>query len=126
MLTHLTMQAGIDSTLIADTDGIVLTKSIQTALNDPHGLEITLTSVSVVFLGLIALILAYTLIGKIVNFNTGKRKDVKQSASNGDAVPSPKEAAAIATALHLHLNEDIHDHESYVITIKSKRNNENI
>ena len=73
--------------------------SILTLLeNDPHGIIITVVSVSVVFAALIILYFAYTLTGKLVNWKTGKpakKRSRRKSADNR-----------------------IHDNESYIITIK--------
>ena len=110
----------------------VAAKSADMAARDPHGAIITLVSVSVVFCALITLFFAYTLIGKISSgrFRLPKRK--KKQLKTG--TPTPEEAAAIALALdkemngetyaaigmalHQYMNETVHDHESYIITIK--------
>jgi hypothetical protein len=68
-----------------------------------------------VFLALIGLTYTYALIGRIANINLKRPKKQKESDS-----PSEKEAAAIAMALNLYMNEEMHDEESYVITIKRK------
>ena len=67
------------------------------------------------FLALICLTYTYALIGRIANINLKRPKKLKESHS-----PSEKEAAAIAMALNLYMNEEMHDEESYVITIKRK------
>ena len=67
------------------------------------------------FLALICLTYIYALIGRIANINLKRPKKQKESDS-----PSEKEAAAIAMALNLYMNEEMHDEESYVITIKRK------
>lgn len=93
---------------------------------DPHGFIITIVSVSVVFTALVLLFFAYTLVGKI---STNGIKFPKKSG-NGDEVAAAialaleldgngdEEQAAIALALHLYRNEQIHDKESYIITIR--------
>ena len=113
----------------------VAAKSADMAARDPHGAIITLVSVSVVFCALITLFFAYTLIGKISSgrFRLPKRK--KKQLKTG--TPTPEEAAAIALALdkemngetyaaiglalHHYMNETVHDHESYIITIKRRK-----
>jgi len=113
----------------------VVQKSAEMAEKDPHGAIITLVSVAVVFLALIILYFAYTLVGKAVNTKWKKKSARKAAAGNG-AAPSDEEAAAIAmaldqelngesyaaiaTALHMYLNDTVHDMESYIITIKRK------
>lgn len=68
--------------------------------NDPHGFIITVVSVSVVFASLIILYFAYTLTGKLVNWNTGKPQKKKKRSARKDA------------------EDSLHDKESYIITIK--------
>ena len=75
--------------------------SILTLLeNDPHGIIITVVSVSVVFAALIILYFAYTITGKLVNWKTGtpaknKKRGKRKAADNS-----------------------VHDKESYIITIR--------
>ena len=121
---------------ILQTSASVLQKSAEMAEKDPHGVIITLVSVSVVFCALIILYFAYTFIG---NLSSGKiilpkRKPVESKAKATG--PTPEEAAAIAMALdqelngetyaaigmalHQYFNDTVHDNESYIITIKRK------
>lgn len=108
----------------------VIRKSLEMADKDPHGIIITVVSISVVFTALAVLYIAYSMIGKAVN--TRFRRSRKKTTG-----PTPEEAAAIAMALdqetngetyaaislalHQYLNETVHDNESYIITIKRKR-----
>ena len=57
----------MNSIILLEVAGNVAQKSAEMAEKDPHGLIITLVSVSVVFIALIILYFAYTLIGKAVN-----------------------------------------------------------
>jgi biotin carboxyl carrier protein len=66
--------------------------------NDPHGIIITVVSVSVVFAALIILYFAYTVTGKLVNWKTDKPAKKRSRRKPAD--------------------NRIHDNESYVITIK--------
>lgn len=115
----------------------VLAKSADMADKDPHGVIITLVSVSVVFIALIVLFFAYTFIGKMssgeIKLKMPKRERAPKPAEGG---PTQEEAAAIALALdqemngeayaaigmalHQYLNDTVHDMESYIITIKRK------
>ena len=110
----------------------VVAKSLALADKDPHGVIITLVSVSMVFCALIVLFFAYTLIGKISSGKFRKPK-LKKKASN--EVPEEVAAAiamaldnefnsetyaAIGMALHQYFNDTVHDQESYTITIKRK------
>ena len=120
----------------------VATKSAEMADKDPHGIIITAVSVSVVFFALIILYFAYTFIGKLTSGQI-KMPQIKlpsfrkKSAVKTESVhPTPEEMAAIALALeskrsgevyaaiglalHQHMNEKVHDNESYVITIKRR------
>lgn len=109
----------------------VIRKSAEMADKDPHGLIITLVSVSVVFAALILLYFAYTLIGMSTNGRINlKRREHKNEAEK----PTDEVAAAIAMALdqelngevyaaiglalHQHFNDSVHDEESYIITIR--------
>lgn len=105
---------------------------------DPHGAIITLVSVSVVFVALVILYFAYTLVGKAINsrWKPSLTKKAKSSSKPQKGVPSAEEAAAIALALdqemngevyaaislalHQYMNDTVHDMESYIITIKRK------
>lgn len=116
----------------------VIRKSAEMAVRDPHGLIITLVSVSVVFLALAVLYFAYTLIGKVVSGKSELRSCLRcrKKTAKADAAPSPEEAAAIAMALdqdlngevyaaigmalHQYIDDTVHDKESYIITIKRK------
>ena len=68
--------------------------------NDPHGIIITVVSVSVVFASLIILYFAYKLTGMLVNWNADKPQKKKNR---------PKRKAT---------DDNAHDKESYVITIR--------
>lgn len=121
----------MDSMTILQVSENVIRKSAEMADKDPHGLIITLVSVSVVFAALILLYFAYTLIGMMTNgklsLKTGKSKDntgkpsdevvaaiamALQQELNGEIY------AAIGLALHQHFNDSVHDEESYIITIR--------
>ena len=82
---------------ILQTSASVLQKSAEMAEKDPHGVIITLVSVSVVFCALIILYFAYTFIGKLssgeMKLKMPKKKAVPKPAKGG---PTPEEAAAIA------------------------------
>ena len=106
---------------------------------DPHGIIMSVTSVSVVFLALLILFLCYSLIGKLVNrnwscpFRRANADTIAQAKKSSDTEnaevavaislalkeeTSGEVQAAIAMALQEHLNEYPHDLESYIITIK--------
>ena len=115
----------------------VIIQSAEMAEKDPHGAIITLVSVSVVFVALIVLYFAYTLIGKLasgeIKFKMPEKKKVKEikGAPDGEIAAAIAMAldqemngevyAAISMALHQYLNDTVHDNESYIITIKRKR-----
>ena len=99
---------------------------------DPHGWTLSVVAVSVVFIGLIVLFFVYSLSGRIFmgkgipKLRIRKRKrggEMNDEVAAAIAVALDMECgnndivAAIATALHLHLNECPHDKESGKITI---------
>lgn len=99
---------------------------------DPHGWTLTLISVSVVFAALIVLYFVYSLSGGIFSGKFKRKRSVIPSSAEG----SPEVAAAIAlaldmenggdvyaaiaTAVHLYLNDAVHDVEPGIITIVRK------
>lgn len=102
------------------------------AATDPHGWTLTLISVSVVFVALIILYFVYSLSGGIFSGKFKSRKKPRKSRSKDqdlvaaaialalDAELSgidPQTQAAIALALHLSLNDSVHDVEPGFITI---------
>ena len=91
----------------------VLSKSADIAQKDPHGFIITAVSILVVFSSLIILYFAYKFIGIVVN-KTCNRSSRKSSSIDEET------AAAISMALEQHLAANVHDKESYIITIKRK------
>lgn len=106
---------------------------------DPHGLTLTIISVSVVFCALIILYFVYSFSGNFFSGKTKLKKSPKKKKVS-KAVPDEETAiaialaldaergggeegervAAISTALHLYLSESVHDTESGVITIHRK------
>ncbi len=127
--------------MLLQTSESVLRKSAEMADKDPHGVIITLVSVSVVFSALIILYFAYTFIGKLssgeIRITLPKRKKKPLAAkADGGMIPDETAAAialaldqelngetyaAIGMALHQYLNDTVHDNESFIITIKRRK-----
>ena len=100
---------------------------------DPHGWTLTLISVSVVFAALIVLYFVYSFSGSIFS---GKFKRTPKPKKAAKGTPDAEVAAAIAvaldmensgdvyaaiaTAVHLYLNDAVHDVEPGIITIVRK------
>ncbi len=100
---------------------------------DPHGWTLTLISVSVVFAALIVLYFVYSLSGSIFS---GKFKRAPKPKKAVKGTPDAEVAAAIAlaldmensgdvyaaiaTAVHLYLNDTVHDVEPGIVTIIRK------
>ena len=100
---------------------------------DPHGWTLTLISVTVVFAALIVLYFIYTLSGNIFS---GKFKRAPKPKKAAKGTPDAEVAAAIAvaldmensgdvyaaiaTAVHLYLNDAVHDVEPGIVTIVRK------
>ena len=95
---------------------------------DPHGLTLTLISVSVVFAALIVLYFVYSFSG---NLFSGKFKhapkapkgtpDAEVAAAIALALDMEQGGdtyAAIATAVHLYLGDSVHDVEPGIVTIR--------
>ena len=124
--------------MLLQTSEKVLAKSAEMMEKDPHGAIITLVSVTVVFTALLILWGAYTFIGKLSSgqIKLPERKKKAPATKTAGTAPDKEVAAAIAlaldqemngevyaaigTALHLYMNDTVHDLESYVITIKRK------
>ena len=100
---------------------------------DPHGWTLTLISVTVVFIALIVLYFIYSFSGGLFS-GKFKRAPKPKKAVKGtpdaevaaaialalDMECSGDEYAAIATAVHLYLNDAIHDVEPGIVTIVRK------
>jgi sodium pump decarboxylase gamma subunit len=100
---------------------------------DPHGWTLTLISVTVVFSALIVLYFVYSLSGSIFS---GKFKRAPKPKKAAKGTPDAEVAAAIAlaldmenggdvyaaiaTAVHLYLNDAVHDVEPGIVTIVRK------
>ena len=97
---------------------------------DPQGWTLTLISVSVVFAALIVLYFVYSLSGGIFSgkFKHAPKKvkgtpDAEVAAAIALALDMEQGGdvyAAIATAVHLYLNDAVHDVEPGIITITRK------
>ena len=118
----------------------VLLKSVEVAEKDPHGSIITLVSIGVVFMALIILYIAYSMIGKIISGHINIPSIISKAKISTTLAKRPKQTdavavaiamaldkelngetyAAISLAMHQYLNDTVHDIESYVITIRRK------
>lgn len=126
----------MNSIMLLQVSENVIAKSAEMAARDPHGVIITLVSVTTVFSVLTILYFAYTFIGKAVNSRIDIKSLFKRKKKADRKMPSDEEAAAIAMALdqemngeayaaiglalHRYLNETVHDNESYIITIRRR------
>ena len=108
----------MDSVTLLQVSQSVMEKSAEMLEKDPHGVIITLVSVSVVFIALVLLYYAYALVGRIVNGELRHERKKSKSPAGKSGVPTDEEAAAIGLALSRYLNDTVHDMESYIITIK--------
>lgn len=93
-----------------------VSKSAAMAEKDPHGFIITAVSVLVVFGALIILYFAYRFIGIIVNKTVASDSQKKTDRASVDE----DTAAAISMALEQHLAANVHDKESFIITIRRR------
>ena len=105
---------------------------------DPHGWTLTIISVTVVFTALTVLYGVYSLSGSI--FSGKFKREPKPKKRSRSVIPSEVEGsqiaaaiavaldmensgdvyAAIATAVHLYLNDAVHDVEPGIVTIVRK------
>ena len=90
--------------------------------NDPMGVTITITSMFVVFMGLILLFLIFKMIGNSARNIANKRvaSAGTLSALRGESQLTGEVLAAISAAIH-ELNQDVHDVESTILTISEVR-----
>lgn len=86
----------------------VLTKSMELAEKDPHGWIITVVSISVVFVSLALLFVLYFLFGRLINIVCKEKKQ--------------EQAEVVKEDNELTVNQEPHDKESYVITIRKNDN----
>ena len=86
----------------------VLTKSMELAEKDPNGLIITVVSISVVFISLALLFVLYFLFGRLINIVFKEKKQ--------------EQAEVVKEDNELTVNQEPHDKESYVITIRKNDN----
>lgn len=86
----------------------VLTKSMELAEKDPHGWIITVVSISVVFVSLALLFVLYFLFGRLINIVFKENKQ--------------EQAEVVKEDNELTVNQEPHDKESYVITIRKNDN----
>jgi Na+-transporting methylmalonyl-CoA/oxaloacetate decarboxylase gamma subunit len=124
LLDEIIIPAGLptDKTYGYPADGIKYDQNGNTLGTQPFGVTITITSMLVVFLGLILLYLIFKAIG-----NTAKNISHKRVASagtlsavRGESQLTGEVLAAISAAIH-ELNQDVHDIESTILTITEVR-----
>ncbi|MDR3119012.1 MAG: OadG family protein [Mediterranea sp.] len=123
--------SGINSYVTPSTNNMTLDKNEKIEkfkIHDAAGLGMTITAMSVVFIGLILLYLSFKFVGNI-SVRLGKRNamrvhgitDKQQAKEQGFGKRSGEEFAAISMAMHEYL-DDVHDIEDMIITInKVKR-----
>lgn len=92
-------------------------------LVDPYGLGLTIISVTIVFLVLISLYLVFKSIGVVFHKINGKQllKNNEILVSKSENEISGEVCSAIAMALYCY-NNQMHDEENSILTIKKKNN----
>lgn len=124
-------------------DGVTETGSQKMAHEDKHGFILTIVSVSVVFCALIILWWLFSLLGKVSGEKKEKceckKADKAKVKTSGKITPEIAAAiglaldqemngevyAAISLALHLYMEDAVHDNESFVLTINRKQSSWN-
>ena len=114
------MTTSLFSILTAGSDRMLQT--------DPHGWTLTIISVGVVFIALVILYFIYNFSGSIFSGKISFKRKPKAPKGAPDADVAAAIALAlqaecgsddeIAAALYLYLNDNVHDVESGVITIR--------
>ena len=117
-----TMQEpAVPSPGLMNSEGNTESGAEKVARTDPHGGVLTLTSVSVVFAALLILLIIFTIMGNVFSGKCKSSIDADTAAAIAMALDlecgDDGTAAAIATAIHLYLEDSVHDSESFVITI---------
>lgn len=88
------------------------------SINWTNAFIVTFLGISIVFVVLcllIGVLHCFGLVAKRTNNDSAEKSEISEESSS---VVYGNESAAIATALHLYY-ADIHDEESYIITIKN-------
>lgn len=124
-------------------DSVTETGSQKMAHEDKHGFILTIVSVSVVFCALIILWWLFSLLGKVSGEKKEKceckKADKAKVKTSGKITPEIAAAiglaldqemngevyAAISLALHLYMEDAVHDNESFVLTINRKQSSWN-
>lgn len=124
-------------------DGVTESGSQKMAHEDKHGFTLTIVSVSVVFCALIILWWLFSLLGKVSGEKKEKceckKADKAKVKTSGKITPEIAAAiglaldqemngevyAAISLALHLYMEDAVHDNESFVLTINRKQSSWN-
>lgn len=124
-------------------DGVTESGSQKMAHEDKHGFILTIVSVSVVFCALIILWWLFSLLGKVSGEKKEKceckKADKAKVKTSGKITPEIAAAiglaldqemngevyAAISLALHLYMEDAVHDNESFVLTINRKQSSWN-
>ena len=99
------------------------------AETDPHGWTLSLIAVTTVFTALLVLYIIYSCIGKasqkgLPRVKKGKTPDADTAAAIAMALDAERGGevnAAIAMALHLYLNNTVHDAEPGIITFTPRQ-----
>ena len=92
---------------------------------DPYGVGMTLVAMTVVFVSLIILYVTFKYIAKLFAYDFKSKS--QKTVAGGETQDKKSEetlelGAAIAMALHLYQNE-LHDHENTLLTIKKINGN---
>lgn len=140
-----TINVGAPSPRMVNGKGDQISRADTMAETDPHGFTLSIVSVSVVFSALIILFLIYSFTGNLFSGkykekNEQRKKNKKSKAVSAKAGAEDEIAAAIAMALdremgsdayaaiglalHLYLNDNAHDAESFILTIKSSEHSD--
>jgi len=94
------------------------------ALLDPYGIGMTMVAMSVVFISLLFLYLIFKNIAKLFAYDFSKKSssNTNQSVTSKDNAATLELGAAVAVAIYLY-QQELHDHETALLTIKKINRN---
>ncbi|PKP17723.1 MAG: hypothetical protein CVU07_03525 [Bacteroidetes bacterium HGW-Bacteroidetes-23] len=91
---------------------------------DPYGVGMTMVAMSVVFISLLFLYLMFKNIAKLFAYDFRKKSssNTNQSVATKDNAATLELGAAVAMAIYLY-QQELHDHETALLTIKKINRN---
>ncbi|RAR47335.1 OadG family protein [Flavobacterium lacus] len=89
---------------------------------DPYGIGMTLVAMSVVFLSLVILYFTFKNIAKLFAYDFRSKASKENNPIANNSAATLELGAAVALAIHLY-QQELHDHETALLTIKKINRN---